>query len=133
LQVRRDLVQFLTVHNVFRGPDGMFDVSHHITYGTLKEYLRRMSADGEWGDHIMLIAAAELYEMRIHIISSVGPPIDIVPRNAIRASYLGHLHELHYRSLLPLPDATLLNHSYYRISTNIDTDANSKSLTFSNG
>ena len=65
-----------------------------------------MMADGAWGDHVVLHGAANCFRTCIHVISSlphsydvmVCPEFDVTSSNRL---VLGHLHELHYVSLIP--------------------------------
>ena len=66
------------------------------------EYLRKMAQD-EWGDHIILSAAANWIECNIHVISSV-PSNNVTispfhPSSDAKVLELGHVVELHYVSL----------------------------------
>ena len=70
------------------------------------DYLRKLSADGIWGDHLILHAAANCFETYIHVISSLSNDITISPTGVVDCSdqlVLGHVHEHHYVSLKPLP------------------------------
>ena len=65
-----------------------------------------MMADSTWGDHVILRGAANCFRTCIHVISSlphrydvmVCPEFDVTGSNRL---VLGHLHELHYVSLIP--------------------------------
>ena len=65
-----------------------------------------MEREGTWGDHVMLYAAANRYEVSIRVISLSLERSDVVivpswgvvdPRQLI----IGHIQELHYVNLLP--------------------------------
>ena len=64
-----------------------------------------MERDGSWGDHIILLAAANLFETCIRVVSSQSHDDDVVitpnystdDRNPL---VLGHVFELHYVSLV---------------------------------
>lgn len=65
-----------------------------------------MERQGIWGDHVMLYAAANRYEVSIRVICLslehfdviIVPSCDVVdPRQLI----IGHIREFHYVSLLP--------------------------------
>ena len=66
-----------------------------------------MMADGTWGDHVILHAAANCFKTCIRVISSlphhgevmICPEYDVTGGNRL---VLGHEHELHYVSLVPL-------------------------------
>ena len=63
--------------------------------------------DGTWGDHVILCAVARRFRRCIHVISSLGhdrdvmiyPEFDVPGSNRL---VLGHQHEHHYVSLIPL-------------------------------
>ena len=65
-----------------------------------------MMADGTWGDHVILHGAANCFQTCIHVISSlphrhdvmICPEYDVTGSNRL---VLGHVHELHYVSLIP--------------------------------
>jgi hypothetical protein len=40
--------------------------------GSFEEYLLQMGKDGEWGDHVALTALAEVYEVRIRVLTLVN-------------------------------------------------------------
>ena len=66
-----------------------------------------MMADGTWGDHVILHAAANCFTTCIRVISNlphhgevmICPEYDVTGGNRL---VLGHEHELHYVSLVPL-------------------------------
>jgi len=62
-----------------------------------------MSKDGTWGDHLVLLAAANYYRTDIRVISSLGRDVLISPDRPVNTSplVLGHIHEEHYVSLHP--------------------------------
>ena len=63
-----------------------------------------MAKDGTWGDHLVLFAAANLFQTPIRIISSLDHEIVVQPDHALANTnplVLGHIHELHYVSLQP--------------------------------
>ena len=69
-------------------------------------YLTSMVTDGTWGDHVILQGAANCFKTCIHVISSlphhhdvtIWPEYDVTGRNRL---VLGHVHGLHYVSLIP--------------------------------
>ena len=68
------------------------------------DYLRNMTADGTWADHVILHAAANCFKTCIHVISSLSHDLTIHPEHDVSSSsqlVLGHLHEHHYVSLRP--------------------------------
>ena len=63
-----------------------------------------MMIDGTWGDHVILHGAANCFETCIQVVSSrhddviICTEYDVTPSNRL---VLGHVHELHYVSLIP--------------------------------
>ena len=86
------------------GTDLFHFVKGHTTWDG---YLTDMERDGTWGDHVILWAAANCYQIAIHVISSLPGLIKViikpdVPFDQSKHLVLGHVHELHYVSLQPL-------------------------------
>jgi hypothetical protein len=73
-------------------------------------YVSHMSRNGTWGDHITLVAASEVYNVQISIISNVDDKgtgqyiTHILPRSKkpTKTLNLSHWHEMHYNSLHPI-------------------------------
>ena len=84
------------------------DLFHFVKgHATWDGYLTDMERDGTWGDHVILWAAANCYQIAIHVISSLPGLIKViikpdVPFDQSKHLVLGHVHELHYVSLQPL-------------------------------
>ena len=75
-------------------------------YSSWDAYLTSMMADGTWGDHVILHAVANCFDTCIHVISSLPHNRDVIINPQRDAAghdrlVLGHLHELHYVSLIP--------------------------------
>nr|XP_024384979.1 uncharacterized protein LOC112286871 isoform X1 [Physcomitrium patens] len=70
------------------------------------EYLKKMSNNGEWGDHVTLQAAADYYGVKISLVTSFKDRcfIEIMPstRKSAREIYLSFWAEIHYNSIYPL-------------------------------
>ena len=101
--IRNDIVDFITRNPVIQGPDGLIDF-RSFTEEPWNSYLLRMRTDGEWGDHLCIVAAAKLLGVSVTVISSQSPdPIIIVPHGtaALGNIFLGHQNENHYVSLQP--------------------------------
>ena len=85
-------------------PEGT-ELFHFVDgYSSWDAYLTRMMADGTWGDHVILHGAANHFKTCIHVISSHHDEVMICPEYDVTAStrlVLGHVHELHYVSLIP--------------------------------
>ena len=63
-----------------------------------------MAKDGTWGDHVVLLAAANYFQTSIRIISSLNREIVVHPKHSVADPtplVLGHIHEFHYVSLQP--------------------------------
>ena len=77
-----------------------------------------MAKDGTWGDHVVLLAAANYFQTPIRIISSLDREIVVHPEHAVADStplVLGHIHEFHYVSLQPRQGRTfflIISHSF---------------------
>ncbi|XP_038979877.1 OVARIAN TUMOR DOMAIN-containing deubiquitinating enzyme 9-like [Phoenix dactylifera] len=69
------------------------------------EYLKKMSKNGEWGDHVTLQAAADSYGVRIFILTSFKDTcyIEILPnvQKSKRVIFLSFWAEVHYNSIYP--------------------------------
>jgi hypothetical protein len=70
--------------------------------GDWDEYLQIMEEDA-WGDHLTLMALAELYQIQILVVTSLPGDnfvVDIRPEETqpLRTICLGHLFEMHYFS-----------------------------------
>ena len=77
-------------------------------YPSWADYLRNMSADGMWGDHLILFAAANCFGTSIHVVSSLSHDFDVTisPECGDDSSnmlMLGYLNQNHYVSLQPIP------------------------------
>lgn len=65
-----------------------------------------MEKDGTCGDHVILMAAANCYNCVIRVISSLPNCSDVIirpdpPVCDAAQLVLGHIHEVHYVSLVP--------------------------------
>ena len=88
-------------------PDGTELFQFVDGYSSWDAYLTSMMTNGTWGDHVILHGAANCFETCIHVISSLShhndvmicPEYDDTGNNRL---VLGHVHELHYVSLLPV-------------------------------
>ncbi|CAH3180165.1 unnamed protein product [Porites lobata] len=103
-ELRRTIVQHLRENPSL--PDGT-ELFHFVDgYSSWDAYLTSMLANGTWGDHVILHGAANCFQTCIHVISSlphrhdvmICPEFDVTGSNRL---VLGHLHELHYVSLIP--------------------------------
>ncbi|GKU91682.1 hypothetical protein SLEP1_g5516 [Rubroshorea leprosula] len=73
-----------------------------MAYG---DYLKKMSKNGEWGDHVTLQAAADSYGVKIFMITSFKDTcyIEILPhvQKSNRVICLSFWAEVHYNSIYP--------------------------------
>ncbi|XP_045826013.1 OVARIAN TUMOR DOMAIN-containing deubiquitinating enzyme 10-like isoform X9 [Trifolium pratense] len=74
------------------------------------EYLENMSRSGEWGDHVTLQAAADLYGVRIFLMTSFKDTccIEILPsfEKPKGVIFISFWAEVHYNSIYPQGDIT---------------------------
>lgn len=88
-------------------PDGTDLLNFTHGYPSWTAYLEKMGKDGTWGDHVILLAAANVYSTPIRVISSLPGRDDVIinPDPPVNHStnklVLGHIHEEHYVSLIP--------------------------------
>ena len=84
------------------------DLFHFVNrHKTWDGYLTAMEQDGACGDHVILWAAANCYQIAIHVISSLPGSSEVIikpdcPFDQSKHLVLGHVHEVHYVSLQPL-------------------------------
>ena len=92
---------------IFLQPNGT-DLFHFVHgHQTWTDYLVHMEQDGAWGDHVILCAAANYFEICIRVVSSLSHSNDVIitPHCRVdesKALVLGHIHEVHYVSLQPV-------------------------------
>ena len=81
-----------------------FATSAAVPSSSYDEYVAEMAAQGTWGDHITLQAAADAFECQINLITSYGHGdaiIEIRPWHgrATRLLWLSFWAEIHYNSV----------------------------------
>ncbi|XP_065871058.1 OVARIAN TUMOR DOMAIN-containing deubiquitinating enzyme 9 [Euphorbia lathyris] len=73
-----------------------------MAYG---DYLKKMSKNGEWGDHVTLQAAADSFGVKIFVLTSFKDTcyIEILPHTVMseRVIFLSFWAEVHYNSIYP--------------------------------
>jgi len=111
--VRSKIISWLDKNEKFpvddSGSTTLGDFIDRDHYPRWASYVSYMSRNGSWGDHITLVAAAEVYGVQISIISNVDDGgtgqymTTIIPRSRkpTKTVSLSHWHELHYNSLHP--------------------------------
>lgn len=96
------------IFNQLKSHPDMYEGYVPMTYS---EYLKRISKNGEWGDHVTLQAAADSYGVKILIITSFKDTcyIEILPKfqKSKRVIYLSFWAEVHYNSIYPQGDLPL--------------------------
>ncbi|EGC32201.1 hypothetical protein DICPUDRAFT_155856 [Dictyostelium purpureum] len=104
--IRTVIVNWLRINGGFKLPNGA-TLSDFVFDASWEEYCNNMSKNGTWGDHLTLVAAAEIFKINITIISSVASQtgffIEIKPK--VKSDYyalLSHIAEFHYGSLCQL-------------------------------
>lgn len=83
--------------------------SSFLSGETWEDYLKRMKKPGEWGDHIILQALADVFLLHISVYSFIKEDIrrtditteQILPVTSRFCIALGHVRERHYCSLRP--------------------------------
>ncbi|XVF83144.1 hypothetical protein PTKIN_Ptkin16aG0110000 [Pterospermum kingtungense] len=80
-----------------------------MAYG---DYLKKMNENGEWGDHVTLQAAADLYGVRLFVLTSFKDTcyIEILPHHqkSQRIIFLSFWAEVHYNSIYPEGELPML-------------------------
>ncbi|KAJ4720758.1 OTU domain-containing protein [Melia azedarach] len=80
-----------------------------MAYG---DYLKKMSKNGEWGDHVTLQAAADWYGVKIFVITSFRDTcyIEILPHmpKSKRVIFMSFWAEVHYNSIYPEGEVPVL-------------------------
>ncbi|XP_076957367.1 OVARIAN TUMOR DOMAIN-containing deubiquitinating enzyme 12-like [Bidens hawaiensis] len=76
------------------------------------EYLKKISKDGEWGDHVTLQAAADAFGVKIFVLTSFKDTcyIEILPcaQKSKRIIFLSFWAEVHYNSIYPEGDLPIM-------------------------
>ncbi|XP_052804454.1 uncharacterized protein LOC128234319 [Mya arenaria] len=125
-ELRLAAVQFLSDNP---NAEGDTPLSDFLTYETWGKYLSRMACDGEWADHIVITAVAEVLKKTIIIYGGMTgqQKAEICPKSAkdAPALYLGHLGESHYVSLRPKGKINIGEKSDDEASSVADSDTNS--------
>jgi len=103
--IRRSIVAWLRAHGELKLANGAL-LKEFVHDKTWEQYCNEMSRDGIWGDHLTLIAATELFNIKVVIISSVPGDNFIIEINpelskARRIVMMSHYAEYHYSSIQP--------------------------------
>jgi len=103
-EIRKTIVEWLKKNKDFQLPNGA-TLNQFVNNNNWDDYCAEMAKLGNWGDHLTLLAAAEIYGMKISIISSVESTsnffIEIIPTKIKKEQVLllSHYAEFHYGSL----------------------------------
>jgi len=109
-RLRLEAVQWLRQHKDWKLPENGAVLSDFACDMAWNEFCDHMAKNGIWGNHITLLAIAELYQVTILVVSSVENEdsfiIEINPftekhkqQLQKRTIYLSHYAEYHYGSL----------------------------------
>ncbi|VVB02693.1 unnamed protein product [Arabis nemorensis] len=96
-RVRQEIVKQLKLHPK---PDkGLVDKMEYVS-----EYVKNMSNDSVWGDEVTLRAAADVYLVKIVVITSIKeyPLFVVLPKSQKQPDkviYLSYLDGVHYNSV----------------------------------
>lgn len=114
-QIRNNCVQWLWKHGEMELENGAKLKEFGFNDDGWDAYLAIMSLPGTWGDHLTLVACAELFHVRIVIVTSAADEsqavIEIVPTTTGKDSatlptiYLCHYAEFHYGTLREFQDS----------------------------
>ncbi|KAL3889508.1 hypothetical protein ACJMK2_001846, partial [Sinanodonta woodiana] len=69
-QLRQDAVAFLKDNQLLQVSDGYIDLAEFMCNESFEEYCARMAEDGEWADHILVVAMARKLQRDIMIVTS---------------------------------------------------------------
>jgi len=101
--IRRSVVSWLRANGDLKLENGAL-LKEFVFDKSWDQYCNEMAKDGIWGDHLTLIAACELFNIKVIIISSVPGDNYIIEINpelsqARRVVMLSHYAEYHYGSV----------------------------------
>ncbi|KYQ96674.1 OTU domain containin protein [Tieghemostelium lacteum] len=102
--IRKSIVQWLRKNKDHSLTNGAV-LSQFVGDRDWEQYCNEMEKLGTWGDHLTLLAAAEIYGLKISIISSVESTshffIEVIPTKIQKDKVLllSHYAEFHYGSL----------------------------------
>ncbi|EGC29451.1 hypothetical protein DICPUDRAFT_84523 [Dictyostelium purpureum] len=104
--IRNIIVTWLRKNRGFSLSNGA-TLSEFVTTTSWDQYCNNMSKNGTWGDHLTLVAAAEIFRINISIISSVETQSNFVTeitpsKKSDHGILLSHFAEFHYGSLCQL-------------------------------
>ena len=93
-------VRKYVIYHLVRNPDAYM---HFVCGESWTAYLKRMAKPGEWGDHLTLQAAANVYGIQINLLTSYAEQAYIEVQPKVRCSerilWLTFMAEVHYNSI----------------------------------
>ncbi|KAL3889488.1 hypothetical protein ACJMK2_001828 [Sinanodonta woodiana] len=109
-QLRQYAVTFLKDNQLLQVSDGYIDLAEFMCNESFEEYCARMAEDGEWADHVLVVAMARTLQRDIMIVTSTPASGNddniawVVGQDNFQGDpiLLGHILEHHYESLEPL-------------------------------
>ncbi|KAL3888019.1 hypothetical protein ACJMK2_000403, partial [Sinanodonta woodiana] len=109
-ELRQEVAAFMRTNKVLQTSEGTLHLESFIYNESFDDYCSRMARDGEWADHVVVVAMARMLQMDIMIVTSSpssGPENIIawvVGQTAFQGDpiLLGHVWESHYMSLQPI-------------------------------
>ncbi|EGC36182.1 hypothetical protein DICPUDRAFT_78170 [Dictyostelium purpureum] len=131
-EIRRAIATWLIKNKNLTLKNGA-KISQFANTTNWNKYCNQMARRGTWGDHLTLIAAAEVYKSKITIISSIESNssffIEIVPSSIEndRAIILSHHAEEHYGSISLLSYYALTSVYKFRKSNVVGSSSGSSS------
>ena len=115
-----NVCSFLVKDNGTKKDNGTVLEEFVVGYRSWPDYLRSMEKDGTWGDHLILVAAANHYQTRICVIDSLDREtiLNPVSGSVVNANQLvlGYIFEEHYVSLLPRQGIFQILTNYFLIT-----------------
>jgi len=127
-EVRTKISGWLQLNEQFDVDGNGTQISQFIDtdeYASWSAYCSKLSRDGIWGDHLALVAAAQVFAKRIWILSSVVTAHDADSVTVIeplgvhydQTLFLSHWHENHYNSLQAANSSSNVSNIPPKIST----------------
>ncbi|KAL3887952.1 hypothetical protein ACJMK2_000337 [Sinanodonta woodiana] len=103
-ELRQEVVAFMRDNRVIQVSKGTLHLESFIYNESFDVYCSRMARDGEWADHVVVVAMARMLQIDIIIVTSSGHQ-DIIVRVVGQTAFqgnpilLGHVSKSHYISL----------------------------------
>ncbi|KAL3889445.1 hypothetical protein ACJMK2_001789 [Sinanodonta woodiana] len=108
-QLRQDAVAFLEDNQLLQVSDGYINLAEFMCNESFEEYCARMAENGEWADHVLVVAMARTLQRDIMIVTSAPASGNddnvawVIGQDNFQGDpiLLGHIWEHHYESLEP--------------------------------